>query len=88
MCIAPFSRTTKAALKLPSYLYKSGAQNPCGAANLRGKSIHGFLEGPSLNAFYNLCESDIPFGRVFRITPVSGRDLTVKHDGGLNGGTA
>ena len=54
-------------------------------ANLHGKDIHSFLEGPCFDSQANLWVADIPFGRIFRITPTGEWDLIVKYDGWPNG---
>ena len=82
---APLSLTTETAFELPSYLHESGAHNPWVVANLHGKDIHSFLEGPCFDAFGNLWVTDIPFGRIFRITPTGEWDLIIKYDGWPNG---
>ena len=82
---APLSLTTETAFELPAYLHESGAHNPWVEANLHGKDIHSFLEGPCFDAQGNLWVADIPFGRIFRITPTGEWDLIVKYDGWPNG---
>ena len=82
---APLSLTTETAFELPAYLHESGAHNPWVEANLHGRDIHSFLEGPCFDADANLWVVDIPFGRVFRITPTGEWDLIVKYDGWPNG---
>ena len=43
-------------------------------ANAAGMELDSFLEGPSFDRAGNLYVTDIPFGRIFRITrPASGR---------------
>jgi gluconolactonase len=82
---APLSLTTETAFELPSYLHESGAHNPWVDANLHGKDIHSFLEGPCFDADGRLWLVDIPFGRIFRVTPTGEWDLIVKYDGWPNG---
>ena len=82
---APLSLTTETAFELPAYLHESGAHNPWVEANLHGKDIHSFLEGPCFDSQANLWVADIPFGRIFRITPTGEWDLIVKYDGWPNG---
>ena len=38
-------------------------------ANKPGHELDSFLEGPSFDREGNLYVADIPFGRIFRITP-------------------
>jgi gluconolactonase len=50
-----------------------------------GKPTHSFLEGPSFDREGNLYVTDIPFGRVFRISPQRHVDLVAEYDGEPNG---
>ncbi len=50
-----------------------------------GKPIHSFLEGPSFDREGNLYVTDIPFGRVFRISPQKRVELVAEYDGEPNG---
>lgn len=53
-----------------------------------GRSIpaHGcFLEGPSFDREGNLYVTDIPYGRVFRISPAGTWDVVVEYEGEPNG---
>jgi gluconolactonase len=54
-------------------------------ANRQGADVDGFLEGPSFDRAGNLYVVDIPFGRIFRITPAGDWDLVVEYDGWPNG---
>lgn len=82
---APLSLTTETVFELPNYLHESGAHNPWVAANLHGRDIHSFLEGPCFDTQGNLWLVDVPFGRIFRITRTGEWDLIVKYDGWPNG---
>ena len=82
---APLSLTTETAFELPSYLQESGAHNPWVEANLHGKDVHSFIVAPCLDSNGNLWVVDIPFGRIFRITPTGEWDLIIKYDGWPNG---
>lgn len=82
---APLSLTTETAFELPAYLHESGAHNPWVDANLHGRDIHSFLGGPCFDAEENLWVVDIPFGRIFRITPTGEWDLIIRYDGWPNG---
>ena len=55
------------------------------AANKPGRQIDSFLEGPSFDRDGNLWVTDIPYGRVFRISPAGEWDLVVQYDGWPNG---
>src|SRR5512134_4043582 len=53
--------------------------------NRQGAEVECFLEGPSFDRQGNLYCVDIPFGRVFRISPKGDWDLVVQYDGWPNG---
>ena len=55
------------------------------AANKPGRQIDSFLEGPSFDRDGNLWVTDIPYGRVFRISPAGEWELVVQYDGWPNG---
>jgi gluconolactonase len=54
-------------------------------ANRPGAATDCFIEGPSFDASGNLYIVDIPFGRIFRITPEKKWTLVVEYDGWPNG---
>jgi gluconolactonase len=54
-------------------------------ANKPGEAIASFLEGPSFDREGNLYVTDIPFGRIFRITPKLEWTLVAEYDGWPNG---
>lgn len=56
-----------------------------GAANKPGEPIESFLEGPSFDRAGNLYVVDIPFGRIFRISPQLEWTLACEYDGWPNG---
>ncbi len=53
--------------------------------NRHGQEVECFLEGPSFDRNGNLFVVDIPFGRVFRITPAGAWTQVVEYDGWPNG---
>ncbi len=53
--------------------------------NRQGAEVECFLEGPSFDRDGNLWFVDIPFGRVFRITPRGEWELALQYDGWPNG---
>ncbi|WP_369334447.1 SMP-30/gluconolactonase/LRE family protein, partial [Stenotrophomonas maltophilia] len=55
------------------------------AANKPGQAIDSFLEGPSFDRDGNLYLTDIPFGRIFKITPDNQWTLVAEYDGWPNG---
>ncbi len=54
-------------------------------ANKAGEEIDSFLEGPSFDRDGNLYVVDIPFGRVFRVSPAGDFTLAAEYDGEPNG---
>ncbi len=55
-------------------------------ASGRSMPTHGcFLEGPSFDREGNLYVVDIPYGRIFRISPAGHFELVVEYDGEPNG---
>jgi gluconolactonase len=54
-------------------------------ANRPGSELDSFLEGPSFDRAGNLYVVDIPFGRIFRISPALEWTLVAEYDGWPNG---
>src|SRR5579885_3219060 len=54
-------------------------------ANRGGEAIHSFLEGPSFDRAGNLWVTDIPHGRIFRISTQGEWTLVSEYDGWPNG---
>jgi gluconolactonase len=54
-------------------------------ANKPGHEIDSFLEGPSFDRAGNLYVTDIPYGRIFRISPSLEWMLVAEYDGWPNG---
>jgi len=54
-------------------------------ANRPGAPTDCFIEGPSFDADGNLYVVDIPFGRIFKISPAGKWTLVVEYDGWPNG---
>jgi gluconolactonase len=55
------------------------------AANKPGHAVASFLEGPSFDRAGNLWVTDIPHGRIFRISPALDWTLVAEYDGWPNG---
>jgi len=53
--------------------------------NRRGLQTSSFLEGPSFDRQGNLYVVDVPFGRIFRVTPEGEFTLATEYDGEPNG---
>jgi gluconolactonase len=81
MFCAPLSLTTETAFELPAYLHESSAHHPWVAAHLHGRDIHSYLAGGCFDAEGRLWLADLPFGRIFRVTPTGEWDLVAKYDG-------
>ncbi len=60
---------------------RSGWSDP----NRQGAEVECFLEGPSFDRDGNLWFVDIPFGRIFRISPEGDWELITQYDGWPNG---
>jgi gluconolactonase len=56
-----------------------------GDVNAAGAALDCFLEGPSFDRAGNLYVTDIPFGRVFRVSPGGDWTLVTEYDGWPNG---
>ncbi len=70
---------------LPAKFRRDGQLTSWAAARRGGRPIPSFLEGPSFDRDGNLYITDIPFGRIFRISPSGGWDLVTEYDGEPNG---
>lgn len=71
--------------ELPTGLRKVNQLTAWSAARRGGKPIDSFFEGPSFDRTGNLYVTDIPFGRVFRVSPAGKVDLVCEYDGEPNG---
>jgi gluconolactonase len=65
---------------LPEKFHMSGGKNSGGRP-----ARHSFLEGPSFDREGRLYVTDIPYGRVFRISPDGDWELIADYDGEPNG---
>jgi gluconolactonase len=71
--------------RMPDAFRKRGTVTPWVVANGGGAPVDSFLEGPSFDRAGNLYVTDIPFGRVFRISPEGDWTLVTEYDGEPNG---
>src|SRR5690349_6678424 len=55
--------------RLPDRFRVQGLRSTWGAWNKSGAVLHSFLEGPSFDRDGNLYLVDIPWGRIFRVSP-------------------
>ena len=74
---------------MPAQFRKTGVRSVWADANQGGKAIDSFLEGPVFDSAGNLYVTDIPFGRIFKITPNGEKEgtwtLAFEYDGEPNG---
>lgn len=60
-------------------------ENEWASVNKPGQLIDSFLEGPVFDAHGNLYVTDIPYGRIFKISPTKSWELVIQYDGMPNG---
>lgn len=65
--------------------FRNKRRNAWADANKAGQAVDCFLEGPSFDREGNLYVVDIPFGRVFRVSPEGEFALVAEYDGEPNG---
>ena len=71
--------------RLPDALRRTGQRSDWADAMVHGRALDCFLEGPSFDASGNLYVVDIPFGRIFRVSPQGDFDVVAEYDGEPNG---
>jgi gluconolactonase len=82
---SPKVRELEVFSSMPTRYRKQGVNSVWADANQGGRAIDSFLEGPVFDASGNLYVTDIPFGRIFKITPQGDWDLVIEYDGEPNG---
>ena len=70
---------------MPDHFRRKGVRTDWAEANRPGQPTDCFIEGPSFDADGNLYIVDIPFGRIFRISPDGQWSLVTEYDGWPNG---
>ncbi|OAI92305.1 SMP-30/gluconolactonase/LRE family protein [Pseudomonas putida] len=80
----PEERPTEVFSRLPREFWRDGDSDWV-RANKPGQQVTSFLEGPSFDQAGNLYVTDIPYGRIFRISAQGDWDLVVEYDGWPNG---
>jgi gluconolactonase len=65
--------------------YRKKSRTKWSDPNRQLAEVECFLEGPSFDRKGNLYLTDIPFGRIFRITPKGEWDLVIQYEGWPNG---
>lgn len=82
---APPRRTeTKIFTRLPDR-FRQSRRTAWSDANRAGREVDSFLEGPSFDRHGRLYVTDIPFGRIFRISADGVWELITEYDGWPNG---
>jgi len=76
---------TEVFAEVPAAYRKQGVYSTWSVANNKGETIDCFIEGPSFDRNGNLYIVDIPWGRVFRVSPGGDFDLVAEYDGEPNG---
>jgi gluconolactonase len=71
--------------EMPEKFRRFDTHTQWASANRQGAAIDSFLEGPCFDPEGNLYVVDIPFGRVFRITPDEVWSVVIEYDGEPNG---
>ena len=72
---------TKVFSAMPDEFRRKGVATEWADANRPGHPTDCFIEGPSFDAQGNLYIVDIPFGRIFRISPDGKWSLAAEYDG-------
>jgi gluconolactonase len=76
---------TRVFATMPTEFRRPGVATDWAAANKPGHTVDCFLEGPAFDAAGNLYVVDIPFGRIFQISPAWKWSLVIEYDGWPNG---
>ncbi len=84
MFAPPTRITTEVHCRLPDRFRKK-TRTDWSEPNRLGQEVDCFIEGPSFDRDGNLYFVDIPFGRIFRLSPKGACDLVVQYDGWPNG---
>jgi len=85
MFAPPQSIETQVFARLPDSFRRKDPANVWTMTNRRGIAADSFLEGPSFDRDGNLYVVDIPYGRVFRVSPIGEFALIAEYDGEPNG---
>lgn len=85
MFAAPPAVTAEVFATIPEKYRTRGRRSDWVDVQFAGQEITCFLEGPCFDAAGNLWVVDIPWGRLFRITPAGDVSLEVEYDGHPNG---
>jgi gluconolactonase len=81
----PAVRDTEVFSAMPERFRKTGVRSVWADSNRGGHPVDSFLEGPVFDGRGNLYVTDIPFGRVFRVSENGNWELVTEYDGEPNG---
>jgi len=81
----PTDIKTEVFARLPDRFRRDGVDNDWVCANRRGGTADSFLEGPCFDHDGRLYVVDIPYGRVFRVSPAGEFEVAAEYDGEPNG---
>jgi gluconolactonase len=81
----PQLREAEVFTQMPAAMRRTGVRSAWADANRGGQPTDSFLEGPVFDAAGNLYVTDIPFGRIFRISPQGDWALIAEYGGEPNG---
>lgn len=70
---------------MPDHLRMRDTDSDWARANKGGAQLHSFIEGPAMDGQGNLYVTDIPYGRIFRVSAQKEWELIVQYDGEPNG---
>lgn len=76
---------TRVFARVPDTLRLHGRPSAWAAHQHPGADLGCFIEGPAFDAAGNLFVVDIPFGRIFRVSPEGEFEVFVEYDGEPNG---
>ena len=76
---------TEVFARVPDKFRRKDPDNAWAIVNRRGLPADSFIEGPSFDRAGNLYIVDIPYGRIFRVSPAGEFDLVTEYDGEPNG---
>jgi gluconolactonase len=80
----PMRVPTEVHFRLPDK-FRQKQRSDWAEPNRLGQEVDSFIEGPSFDRDGNLFFVDIPFGRIFRLSPKLDCELVVQYDGWPNG---
>jgi gluconolactonase len=85
MFAVPPSIEAEVFITIPEKFWQKGRTSEWASVQLHGMDTPTFLEGPAFDAAGNLWVTDIPWGRLFRISPDGDVSLGGEYDGQPNG---